>query len=63
MIIVTHSTASIRGMLRLIAATVVLCLPAVGAFAQDSYDQPWRPQYHFTPSHNFMNDPERHGLL
>ena len=22
-----------------------------------SYDQPWRPQYHFTPSHNFMNDP------
>jgi fructan beta-fructosidase len=26
-------------------------------FAQDAYDQPWRPQYHFTPSHNFMNDP------
>ncbi len=25
--------------------------------AQDSYDQPWRPQYHFTPPHNFMNDP------
>jgi fructan beta-fructosidase len=25
--------------------------------AQDSYDQPWRPQYHFTPPKNFMNDP------
>jgi fructan beta-fructosidase len=22
-----------------------------------SYDQPWRPQYHFTPPKNFMNDP------
>ncbi|HEY4661662.1 MAG TPA: glycoside hydrolase family 32 protein, partial [Terriglobales bacterium] len=22
-----------------------------------SYDEPWRPQYHFTPSVNFMNDP------
>ncbi len=21
------------------------------------YDQPWRPQYHFTPPQNFMNDP------
>src|SRR5664279_583954 len=27
------------------------------SIGQDSYDQPWRPQYHFTPSHNFMNDP------
>ena len=24
--------------------------------AQESYDQPWRPQYHFTPPKNFMND-------
>jgi fructan beta-fructosidase len=24
---------------------------------QPSYDQPWRPQYHFTPPQNFMNDP------
>ncbi len=22
-----------------------------------SYNQPWRPQYHFTPPQNFMNDP------
>ena len=36
---------------------VALGALTVAAFAQDSYDQPWRPQYHFTPSHNFMNDP------
>ncbi len=42
----------------------LLCLTAAALFllaaplsAQDAYDQPWRPQYHFTPSHNFMNDP------
>jgi fructan beta-fructosidase len=23
---------------------------------QESYNQPWRPQYHFTPPQNFMND-------
>jgi len=34
---------------------LLLLVPA--ALAQDSYNQPWRPQYHFTPSHNFMNDP------
>jgi len=34
-----------------------LCTVSGVLFAQDSYDQPWRPQYHFTPSHNFMNDP------
>jgi fructan beta-fructosidase len=27
------------------------------SIAQESYDQPWRPQYHFTPPQNFMNDP------
>ena len=37
---------------------MVMLLALGGAgWAQDSYDQPWRPQYHFTPSHNFMNDP------
>ena len=30
---------------------------ATQLLAQDSYNQPWRPQYHFTPPHNFMNDP------
>ncbi len=24
---------------------------------EPSYAQPWRPQYHFTPPNNFMNDP------
>jgi fructan beta-fructosidase len=24
---------------------------------EPAYDQPWRPQYHFTPPMNFMNDP------
>jgi len=24
---------------------------------ESSYNQPWRPQYHFTPPKNFMNDP------
>ena len=39
------------------ALMVMLCAMGAAAFAQESYDQPWRPQYHFTPSHNFMNDP------
>ena len=36
---------------------VLLCAISAVAHGQDSYNQPWRPQYHFTPSHNFMNDP------
>jgi fructan beta-fructosidase len=36
---------------------IVPFLLVFAALAQDSYNQPWRPQYHFTPSHNFMNDP------
>ncbi len=44
---------------RAAALATILFLFASGslATAQDSYNQPWRPQYHFTPSHNFMNDP------
>lgn len=29
--------------------------------AQQPYDEPWRPQFHFTPPKNFMNDPN--GLV
>lgn len=29
--------------------------------AQSAYSEPWRPQYHFTPAKNFMNDPN--GLV
>jgi fructan beta-fructosidase len=32
-------------------------LRARSAAQEPSYDQPWRPQYHFTPPRNFMNDP------
>ncbi len=36
---------------------VVLCILLSRSHAQaPSYDQPWRPQYHFTPPQNFMND-------
>ena len=54
---VTDSTVSIRRMRRFAAVMSVLCVMVVGAHAQDSYEQPWRPQYHFTPPRNFMNDP------
>ncbi len=45
-----------RAWVLLLAATILLSC-ATHLPAQDSYDQPWRPQYHFTPPHNFMNDP------
>src|SRR5580704_16570363 len=35
-----------------ISLTLVSHSPA----QETSYDQPWRPQYHFTPPKNFMND-------
>jgi fructan beta-fructosidase len=36
---------------------VVLWLLLLASPAQEpSYDQPWRPQYHFTPPQDFMND-------
>src|SRR6202140_1272129 len=36
---------------------VVMHTPALSGQESSSYDQPWRPQYHFTPPKNFMNDP------
>jgi fructan beta-fructosidase len=35
---------------------IVLLMLVPRALAQESYDQPWRLQYHFTPPKNFMND-------
>ena len=45
-----------RAWVLLLAATILLSC-ATHLPAQDSYDQPWRPRYHFTPPRNFMNDP------
>lgn len=39
----------------LFLATAFLALP------QKTYDEPWRPQFHYTPAKNFMNDPN--GLV
>lgn len=36
---------------------VLLMLVSHSLAQESSYDQPWRPQYHFTPPKNFMNDP------
>ena len=46
-----------RTTLFILAAMLAALFLSGRAGAQDSYDHPWRPQYHFTPSHNFMNDP------
>ena len=45
---------------------VMLLAATPGLFSQgsagpSSYDEPWRPQFHFTPAKNFMNDPN--GLV
>src|SRR5664279_382229 len=57
---VANPTRSSFALRRSFLFAIVMAVSAVlvgGVFAQDSYDQPWRPQYHFTPSNNFMNDP------
>ena len=45
-----------RGWAHLLAVVIFVGC-ATHLEAQDRYDQPWRPQYHFTPPKNFMNDP------
>jgi fructan beta-fructosidase len=43
--------------IRKLVMVALLCAMSAVAGAQESFDQPWRPQYHFTPVKNFMNDP------
>jgi len=45
----------------LMPRAAVLLFIASASFAQSAYDEPWRPQFHFTPAKNFMNDPN--GLV
>jgi fructan beta-fructosidase len=51
-------TGRIRHAVTWLGVLVALLVPA-GASA--SYDEPYRPQFHFTPAQNWMNDPN--GLV
>jgi fructan beta-fructosidase len=43
---------------RLVAAIALGCLcPALEARSDEPHREPWRPQFHFTPTKNWMNDP------
>jgi sucrose-6-phosphate hydrolase SacC (GH32 family) len=43
------------------ACAAVLALSAFSTAYADTYDEKYRPQYHFTPTKNWMNDPN--GLV
>jgi fructan beta-fructosidase len=47
--------------LRTILAAFLLAVCPHAMSAQELYNEPWRPQFHFTPPKNFMNDPN--GLV
>src|SRR5258708_36065159 len=47
-----------KALLPLWVGLIVLPMLSSHSLGQESsYVQPWRPQYHFTPPKNFMNDP------
>ncbi|MGB7284726.1 MAG: hypothetical protein WBE13_20840 [Candidatus Acidiferrum sp.] len=48
-------------LLRGTSAGALLLALAFAGKPQETYNEPWRPQYHFTPPKNFMNDPN--GLV
>ncbi len=53
----SNALSRVRG---LFAASFFL-LTACVLLGQEKYNEPWRPQFHFTPPKNFMNDPN--GLV
>ncbi len=40
-----------------VALFALVLVAALDARAAESYREPWRPQFHFTPATNWMNDP------
>ena len=55
----------LRLLIGALAAALMLVIPAVSASASAApagpYQEPYRPQFHFTPAQNWMNDPN--GLV
>jgi fructan beta-fructosidase len=54
---ISDALVRVRGMF----AAALFLLTACVLLGQENYNEPWRPQYHFTPPMNFMNDPN--GLV
>ena len=42
---------------RLVLSFIAASTVAVATHAQELYREPYRPQFHFTPKRNWMNDP------